>query len=239
MAGERSLDGDLRRFLVPNFTNQNHIRIMPQNRAQPLGKGQSGLFRNLDLIDAPQLIFDRVFNRNDLAHRIVNFVERGIEGRGFAAAGRSGDENDSVRQLKHSLERLELALVHAKLLHAQQGGVLPQQPHHHRFTVQHRYYRYTNVHLAVVQPDLDAAILRQPLFRDVQMAQNFDAGNDGRLKTLDLGRHRHVLQYAVDAVADAKFVFERFEVNVRGAKLDGISQHLVHKSYDGGILGRI
>ena len=75
----------------------------------------------------------------------------------------------------------------------------------------------------VVDADLDAAVLRQALLGDVQVAENLDARNDRRLKALDLRRHRHLLQHAVDAVADAQLVFERLEVNVGGAQLDGVA----------------
>jgi hypothetical protein len=74
-----------------------------------------------------------------------------------------------------------------------------------------------------VDADLDAAVLRQAFLGDVQVAENLDARNDGRLEALDLRRHRHFLQHAVDAVADAELVLERFEVNVRGAQFDGVA----------------
>ena len=116
--------------------------------------------------------------------------------------------------------------------------VLPQQTHHDRLAVQHRNDRDADVHLGVVDADLDAAVLRQALLGDVQVAENLDARNDGRLKALDLRRHRHVLQHAVNAVADAEFVLERFEVNVRGAQLDGVAQHLVDEADDRGVFRR-
>src|SRR2546422_2569168 len=47
----------------------------PENGTQAAGKGQPGLFRNLNLIDAAQLIFDRVLDGDDLADRIVNLVQ--------------------------------------------------------------------------------------------------------------------------------------------------------------------
>ena len=69
VAGQRGLHGDLRRFLVANFADQHHVRVVAQNRAQPAREGQAGLFGNLDLVDALELIFDRVFDGDDLADR--------------------------------------------------------------------------------------------------------------------------------------------------------------------------
>ncbi len=65
--GERRLHGDLRRFLVANFADEHDIRIVAQNRAQPARESQPGLFRNLDLVDPLELIFDRVLDGDDLA----------------------------------------------------------------------------------------------------------------------------------------------------------------------------
>ena len=119
-----------------------------------------------------------------------------------------------MRQTKDAAEGLQLALIHAQLAHAAQGRVLPEQPHHHRFAVQHRDHGNTNVHFAVVNANFDATILWQALLCDVQMAKNFDPRNNGRLETFDLWRHRNVLQHAIDAIADAQLIFKGLQVNV-------------------------
>jgi hypothetical protein len=173
---------------------------------------------------------------DDLADGIVDFVEGGVKRRGFAAAGGAGDEDDAVRQLEHAPETVQLAPVHVQFAHAAQRRVLPQQTHDHGLAVQHRNHRDADVHLGVVETDLDAAVLRQAFFRDVEMAQNFDARHDGRLEALELRGHGHVLQHAVNAVADAELVLERFEMNVRRAQLDGVLQNLVDEADDRGFV---
>src|ERR1043166_51879 len=70
------------------------------------------------------------------------------------------------------------------------------------------------------------------------MAQDFDTRHDGRLKPLDLRRHWNFLQYAVDAVANAQFIFEWFEVDVRSPQLDRVAQYLVDESDDRSVFGR-
>ena len=42
-------------------------------------------------------------------------------------------------------------------------------------------------------PTMDSAILRETFLRDVQVTQNLDARNNGRLKPLHLRGHRHFL----------------------------------------------
>ncbi len=136
------------------------------------------------------------------------------------------------------LEMFQLALVHADFAKAAQRGILPQQTHHDRLAVQHRNHGNADVHLGLLDAHLDAAVLRQAFFRDVEMAQNLDARNDGRLKLFQLRRHGHFLQLAVNAVADAEFVLERFEMDVGGAQLDGVLQNLVDEADDGRLVLR-
>src|SRR6266516_7358181 len=179
MAGQGGLDGDLRRFVVANFADQDHVRVMPQNRTQPAGESQPGLFRNLDLVEAFELIFDRVFNGNDLADGIVDLTERRVESRGLSATRGTGYQDDAVRQAEHAPERLKLPGIQTQFAHAAQRGVLPQQPHDHRFAVEHWDDGDANVHLIFFQADFVATILRQPFLRDVEVAQDFHPGDDG------------------------------------------------------------
>src|SRR5947207_10102843 len=237
MAGQRRLHGNLGGLLIANFADENHIGIVAQNRAQSARESQPGLFRDLNLIDAFELILDRVFNGDDFADRVIDLVERRVKSRGLAAAGGTGHQDDSVRQLEHAPETIQFACVQTQFAHSAQGRVLPQQTHHDRFTVQHRDYGHANVHFVVLQPDFDAPILRQPLFRDVEMAQYFYAGNNGGLKPFHLGGHRNFLQHAVNAITNAQFILERLQMNVRGAQLNGVLQHLVDEPYDRRVFG--
>jgi hypothetical protein len=92
---------------------------------------------------------------------------------------------------------------------------------------------------ALSRTDFDSTVLRQSLLGNIQMAENFYARNDGGLKAFDLRRHRNFLQHTVDAVANAQFVFEGFEVNVRRAQLDGVAQHLIDEANDRRVLGGV
>src|SRR5258708_24847767 len=51
-----------------------------------------------------------------------------------------------------------------------------------------------------------------------------------RLEPLDLRRHRHVLQHAVNAIANPELVLERFEMDVRCAQLEPFEDELDRKS---------
>ena len=65
---------------------------------RPAAKRQPDLRIDVDLVDAVHLIFDRIFDGDDLLVRHVDALERGVERGGFAAAGRAGDQKNAVRQ---------------------------------------------------------------------------------------------------------------------------------------------
>jgi len=143
-----------------------------------------------------------------------------------------------VRQLEDATEAIQFGRIHAQFTQAAQRGVLPQQTHHDRFAMEHGNDGNADVHFAIIDADLDTTVLRQPLFGDVQMAENLDAGNDGGLKPLELGRDRDFLEHAIDPVANAKLMFEGFEMDIRRPQFDGVAQHLVDEADDGRIFRR-
>src|ERR1022692_3280162 len=59
------------------------------------------------------LEFHRVFHGDDVPLRAVQLIEGGIKRRGLAGAGRTGDENQSVRRVNGALELLERVGIQA------------------------------------------------------------------------------------------------------------------------------
>ena len=62
---------------------------------------------------------------------------------------------------------------------------------------------------------LDAAVLRQAVLRDVQLGHQLDTQLTTRLA--DSAAAPLEIQHAVEAVADPEFLFKRFQVDVAGA----------------------
>src|SRR5437660_7309534 len=104
MAGERCIRRDAGRFQIANFPDHDHVWRLAQNRTERGRKSHSDLRIHLDLIDAGHLIFDWLLHRDDLPVRFVDVIEAGVECARFSRAGRTGDEQDSVRKLNQSLE---------------------------------------------------------------------------------------------------------------------------------------
>ncbi len=68
------------------------------------GKSQADLAVNLNLADAGLLIFDGIFDGDDLGGVVLDFVECRIERRAFTGTGRPGDEDDAVRPIDQFAE---------------------------------------------------------------------------------------------------------------------------------------
>ncbi len=104
MPGQRRLHRDLRGLQVADLADHDDVRVLPQDRAQQGGEVQPDLRLDLDLVDARELVLDRVLDRDDLARDRVERQQPGIQRRGLAAAGRPGDQHDAVRQVERRVE---------------------------------------------------------------------------------------------------------------------------------------
>jgi hypothetical protein len=98
VTGERCLDGDGRGLQVTNFPQHDDVGRLTQHGAQGGGEGHAHILFHHDLIDSGQLVFHRIFHRDDLAVRSVDEVEAGVERGGLAGTGRARHQNDAVRQ---------------------------------------------------------------------------------------------------------------------------------------------
>src|SRR5260370_34060400 len=84
MPGERGLRGDLTGFLISNFSHQYHVRILPQDSAERSGEGEPAFGVHRDLIDARELVLNRVLHRDDIQLRAADGTERAAESGGLA-----------------------------------------------------------------------------------------------------------------------------------------------------------
>ena len=120
----------------------------------------------------------------------------------------------------------------SELVQRQKNLAARQQAERHALPVNRRHRRYADVNFLAFDADIDAAVLRQALFGDVHSRHDFDAGNNRRLKALELRRHRRLVQNAVNAVTNAQLVFGRLEVDVGRAVLVSFPDDLVDELDD-------
>ena len=70
-------------------------RRMERNAA---GKGHADVGIHLHLVDAVHLIFDRLFDRDDLAIWLVDVIQTRVKRARFAGTSGPGDEQNAVGQ---------------------------------------------------------------------------------------------------------------------------------------------
>ena len=231
---ERATDGDLHRLLVAHFPHHDHVRIAAQNAAQSGGKGQVDLRLHRDLDDAIQLVFHRVFDGHDAALLRVQLLEEGVKRGRLAGARGACHQNDAVWRGQQFADG------------GLRGGVQPdglevklfarKQSQRHGLSIHAGDGGHAHVDGLSVQLQVDTAVLRQPALGDVQMRHDLEAGNQRGLEQPHVGRHRHLQQLAVHAVADSQVALQRLHVDVRGALFECFTEDLVHKVEHRGLL---
>src|SRR2546422_6787609 len=79
VARERRLDGDLRRLEVADLADEDHVRVLPNDVPEPRGEREADLRLHVDLVDALELVLDRVLDGDDLPVGRVDLVEDPVE----------------------------------------------------------------------------------------------------------------------------------------------------------------
>ena len=94
---------------------------------------------HLRLVDAVDLVFDRILDGEDLARRLVEDRQHGGERRGLAAAGRAGDDDHAVRQHQQLAQDRLVMRREAELADLEQAAVARQQADHGGLAVLRRH----------------------------------------------------------------------------------------------------
>jgi len=237
MAGQRGMNGDMRGFGVADLADHDHVGVLADEGAHRGGKGEADRRLDLRLVDAGDFVFDRVFDGEDLAGRLVEDRKHGGQRRGLAAAGRPGHHDHAVRQCQQAGHDPLVAGRQAELFHLQQAAVARQQPDHRALAGLCRHGRDADVEFGAADADPRRAVLRQPPFGDVETGEDLDP-RDQRLRRNARWR-RHRAQQAVDAHAHHEAGAERLDVNVAGAQLDRALEQIVERTHHRGAAGEI
>ena len=236
MARHRRLRRGAGGLEVADLADHHHVRVVAEDGAETFLEGHAHLVVHRDLVHAMEMIFHRVLDREHLDGGADDGVERGVERGGLARTGRTGDEEDAVRPVDQALEHGVGRVVHAQLLEREEHVRLVQETHHDAFAEEHRDDAHADVHLPAADLELDAAVLRDAAFGDVEVREDLDAADDRGLEPVHLRRHGGFLQHAVDPVADRDLVLVGFDVDVRGPLADRLDDDLVDELDDARLL---
>ena len=84
MAGHCSLDGDFRGVDITDLPHHDDVRILPEEGFEGGGKGHAHIFFDRNLVNPLKVELHRVLGGEDLNIILVQAVENGIQGGGFA-----------------------------------------------------------------------------------------------------------------------------------------------------------
>ena len=237
MAGQRRMDGDMRGLGVADFADHDHVGVLANEGAHGGRKGETDRRLDLRLVDAGDFVFDRVFDGEDLAGRLVQDRKHGRKRRGLAAAGRPRHHDHAVRQRQKTGHDPFVAGGKPELAHFEQAAVARQQADHRALAGLRRHGRDAHVEFGTADADPRRAVLRQPPLGDVETGENFHP-RDQRLRRNARGR-RHRAQQAVDAHPHHEAGAKRLDVNVAGAKLDRALEQIVERAHHRRAAGKI
>src|SRR2546427_8758599 len=236
-AGERRLDRDLGRLGVADLAHHDDIGVLADDRAQPVREGEPDLRLHVDLIHAEQLVLDRILDGDELLVGRVDLVERPVERGRLAAAGGAGHQDHAVGLRDQPVELRERVLRETERPEGHDDRRAVEDAEHDTLAVERGEGRDAEIDLAPHEPQLDAPVLRQAPLGDVELRHDLDARHDRRLQPPR--RCLHVVQHAVDAVADLELVLEGLDVDVRGALLDRAADEQVHEANDRRLGGEV
>ena len=188
---------------------------------------------HVHLVDAADLVLDRILGGEDVAARLVDPVQARVERGRLAAAGRAGDQDDAVRPLDEAVHQARSrARAKPRSVRSSRTMVLCRR----RITMRSKprlvgIVRDADVDALAGDLQRDAPVLRQPLLGDVERRHDLHARDDRAHELLRLARLRDV-ELAVDAVADDDVALLRLDVDVARALLDRLREEAVDPADD-------
>ncbi|OQB89442.1 MAG: hypothetical protein BWX83_01127 [Candidatus Cloacimonetes bacterium ADurb.Bin117] len=228
VAGLGRLDGNRRRFRIADFPDENHIRVLTENGAQSAREGHPGLPVQLDLANVVDAVFDGVFQCDNVDVRLVDGAEDRVKAGAFAAAGRSGAQDQTVRLHAHGLYFVPVRGYHAQSVQRIDAAAHVEHSQNEVFTVDGRDGGDSDIDFLAAHFQCEAAVLGNAGHGNVHIGQYFDAGDNRQEERL--GRRRNLDQFAVHAKAHLDVVLLRADVDVAGAVADRLRENRVSQT---------
>src|SRR5690242_5556767 len=228
---ERCLNRDLGGFAIANLADEKHVGVLPHDRAQRRGKGESRTFADLNLDDAGEPILDGIFHSHNVHTALLEESQSRIQRRRLAGARRAGDKQQSLARLQEALDARQLVRREADRVQCAHGGAPIEHADHDFLAVRGRQARGTQIDRDAVYRDTRPAVLWAQAIGDVEARDDLDPRRNGRCE--GLGKATGDAHHAVDAMPnDDRFLF-RLDMDVAGALTDPGAEQIVHEARNG------
>src|SRR5690606_13918389 len=130
------------------------------------------------MVDALQLVFDRILRGHDIGVRGVDRGKGRVQGGGFSGTRGAGHQDHPERRIQGFPEIAQALFAEAHFGHVQVQVALVQYAHHHLFAVDGGKHAHAQIDFLEAEVQLDAAVLRQAALGDVQVRHDLDARYD-------------------------------------------------------------
>ncbi len=217
-------------FLVADLAHHDDVGILPERGSQDPGKVEPDPWVDLDLADAGQPVFDGILDRDDFDGWVIDRVQDRIQGRRLTATRRSRDEQHAGRPCDERLETGEEVGGKPQLIKTDEVVSWIQQPHDDTLAVGRGEGGKSDIESPLFDPETEASVLWQSTLRDVEPRHEFETGDDGLAHPTALDQL--FMEDAVNPLTHPELVFLRFEMNIGGARLDGILEQRFQQADD-------
>ena len=206
------------RFGLLDLVDENGFRITVQHQPECRREAEPGQLVDLELLDPVDAVRDGILDRRQAALGCVHRSHRGVERRRPTGTGRTADDDEAARLADRVGVPRPLVVGEAEHLDVRDAALTVEQPEHTGVVVRGRQDGDTDVDLALLDADREAAFARDTRPADIHPREDLHAV-DQRTQRRQR-RVRNLAQDAVDAEPDAQLVRERFDVDVRRAFAD-------------------
>ena len=236
VAGKRSLNGRLGSLQISNLADHDDVWVMSKDGPKTCGEGHIRRGIHLNLVHTLDVVLHGIFNGDRLHGFAHDAIERGIERGGFARTGRSSDQEDPVRAGDHRVPSLGDLGGHAEIIEFELRHAVIENPKDDAFAGDHWNDRDSKVEFSTLVPEGDPAVLRLPLFRNVQPGHDLEATDDGISESVHRCGDAGLAEHAIDPIANGELFLVGLDVNIRGSLSNRFEEEIVDQLDDAGLL---
>ena len=237
MTGDGGPHGDGGRLAVPDLTHGDDVRVLTQDGSQAAGEGHAGLFVDLALADAGDVVLHRVLQRDDVDLLTGQIPDHVAHGGGLTGACGTHQQNDAAGVSQQSVVVVKILPLQSQLGFAEGLSGLVQQTQHHLLAIHRGHGGDTQVQTVAPHRLDGVAVLRDLMLGNIHTAHDFQAGDHG---ILQIGRHcQDAAEQTVDTHPHHHLALLRLQMDVTGPLGIGPLDEGVDEADGGGGLLRV
>ena len=139
--------------------------------------------------------------------------------------------------IQEGIDAFEVIGGHAEFIEGVDAGAFVEESQHGAFAVGGGDGADAEVDFARADIDRTSSVLGEAFFGDIHPSHHFNSGDDHGQDVCV--QREHVVQDAIDAVADIDFLLEGMDMDVRSSQLQGSKENIVDQTDDRGSIDHV